>query len=48
MKVFEPKIVEAVLSEVMEKQVATGWDDVAGLAGPKAVIKVCTFFNVSQ
>lgn len=42
MKVFEPKIVEAILSEVMEEQLHTEWDDIAGLTGPKAVIKVFT------
>jgi SpoVK/Ycf46/Vps4 family AAA+-type ATPase len=39
LKVFEPKIVEAVLSEVMEEQQITNWDDIAGLVGPKAVIR---------
>jgi hypothetical protein len=39
-KGFEAKIVESILSEVMEPPQITGWDDIAGLQGPKSIIKV--------
>jgi len=42
MKNVDPKMVEAILNEVVEVA-TTDWDDIAGLHGVKRIIKVIHF-----
>ena len=41
LKNIDPKMVEAILNEVIEVGASTSWDDIAGLHGVKEIIKVC-------